>query len=117
MADAWTDTSKGCRRLELLSKWADMSKTTNSFAPEGRARAVRMVGCTEAWRDTALKLHPPCREGITMALKHAAAGEVFHITGIDDPAAQTVALARTSPLEAVNLFFRAGGEVPAPTVD
>src|SRR3546814_4925778 len=52
-----------------------------------------------------------------MALKHAAAGEVFHLTGIDDPAAQTVALARTSSFEAVHLVVRAGESLPAHKVD
>jgi putative ATP-dependent endonuclease of the OLD family len=33
-----------CRRLQLLRRWShDMSKTTNKFSPEVRARAVRMV--------------------------------------------------------------------------
>src|SRR3546814_18105731 len=52
-----------------------------------------------------------------MALKHAAAGEGFHLTGIDDPAAQTVALARTSSFEAVHLVVRAGESLPAHKVD
>src|SRR3546814_10629380 len=51
------------------------------------------------------------------SLKHAAAGEVFHLTGIDDPAAQTVALARTSSFEAVHLVVRAGESLPAHKVD
>lgn len=52
-----------------------------------------------------------------MALNHAAAGELFHLIGIDDPAARTVALAKTASFEAIHLVVRAGESLPVHKVE
>jgi len=52
-----------------------------------------------------------------MALKHATSGEVFHLAPIDDPAARTSALARTSSFEAIHLIVQAGESLPVHKVD
>ena len=52
-----------------------------------------------------------------MALKHVTSGEVAHLAVIDDPAARTRALARTSSFEAIHLVVRAGETLPVHKVD
>lgn len=48
-----------------------------------------------------------------MAIRHSRSGEVSCLAPVDDPAARTVALARTSSFEAIHLVMRAGESIPS----
>jgi quercetin dioxygenase-like cupin family protein len=52
-----------------------------------------------------------------MALKHAKSGDVLHLSGVDDPAARTVALAKTRSFEAIHLVVRARETLPVHRVE
>lgn len=46
-----------------------------------------------------------------MAIHHCLSGEVSRLRAIDDPAARTVALAKTASFEAIHLVVRAGESI------
>ena len=48
-----------------------------------------------------------------MAMPHCRSGEVARLAAIGDPAAKTVALARTASFEASHLVVHAGQSIPA----
>lgn len=58
-----------------------------------------------------------CKEGTSMALHHAAPGEVMKLRSISDPGATTSALVKTDSFETIHLIVRAGDNIPDHRVD